>query len=184
MIHREFRIYMPNIVDTSQVQALKDNKPFLMKAEIPVGSVFQGVVSIPSFIDMMGFSGGGGPPGYVHVVTRAQATEAWLFAAVAPNLEFPDPSDELSPDETFIIEPLGVAQAVGLLFGHFRMSGPGVRSGALERKLTEAGGLVVDMIPYEQPSMLKTLYDPKLQKDLQEALENAKGYVAGSGAGT
>ncbi len=171
MIHREIRIYMPNITDTTQVAALKDNKPFLMKAEIPVGSFFLGVTSIPSVIDMMGFSGGGGPPGYSYAVTNAQATEPHLFAAVLPNQEVP--RLEVEPEHAHTMEWLGVAQAVGILFGHFKMTGAGVRDGTVEKLLTESGGLIIDMIQYEPPPMLRTLYDPKMQEAISQSVQEA-----------
>lgn len=167
---------MPNIVDTKQVDALKDNKPFFMKAEIPVGSRYLGVASIPSLIDMMGFSGGGGPPGYAYAVTNADADEPTLFFSVYPNTLIPELN--LPKEEKVTIEPLGVAQAVGILFGHYQVTGPGVRSGLAEKLIEEEGGHVLDMIQYEPPPMLKSLYDPKMQdalsRKVQEALKDAK----------
>jgi hypothetical protein len=181
MIHREIRIYMPNIVDTKDVEALKDNKPFFMKAGVPVGSLFLSVVSIPSLIDMMGFSGGGGPPGYAFAVTNAQADETHLFFSVYPNTGIPEL--DLPPEEKITLKPLGVAQAVGILFGHYSATGPGVRSGEAERQIVEAGGRVIDMVPYEPPPMLKSLYDPKMQealsKSVQDALKDAQQKATG-----
>ncbi len=162
---------MPNIVDTKQVEALKDNKPFFMKAEIPVGSRYLGVTSIPSLIDMMGFSGGGGPPGYAYAVTDAVSTEPTLFFSVFPNTVIPE--FDLPPEDKVTLEPLGVAQAVGILFGHYQVTGPGVRSGLAAKLIEEEGGHVLDMIQYEPPAMMKSLYDPKMQNALSKKVEDA-----------
>lgn len=175
--HREFRIYMPNVTDTNQVAALKDDKPFLMKANIPVGSPFYGVVAIPSLIDMMGFSGGGGPPGYAFAVDPEQEKEdPCLFAAVMPNRALPKLPGKIS------YVPLGVVQAVGILFGHFMLAGEAVRDGTAEQELLKEGGLILEMIQYEPPAMLRSLYDPKVQAalsgQLEDALKHAKAKAA------
>jgi hypothetical protein len=171
-MHREIRVYMPNITDATQVAALKDNKPFLMRASIPVGSCFLGATAIPSLIDMMGFSGGGGPPGYAYAVDPDQHEfEKVLFAAVMPNRPLP-----VVESSIVTYRPLGIAQSVGIIFGHFIMTGPGVDDGGIEEVLTASGGLILDTIVYEPPPILRTLYDPKTQRaltgELQQALNN------------
>jgi hypothetical protein len=88
------------------------------------------------------------------------------------------PELDLPPEEGVVIYPLGVSQAVGILFGHFAVEGPGVDQGPAEKLIVEQGGHVLDMIQYEPPPMLKSLYDPKMQdalsRKVQEALKNAK----------
>lgn len=161
MEFREIRIYMPNIVDQKQIDALKSNKPFLMRANLPKHSSFVGVVSIPSLVDMLGFSGGGGPPGYAFAVDpEVTETKKVYFAAVMPNRPMPK-------FETGMVSysALGVAQSVGILYGHFLLHGPGVEDGTLER-VVEQEGLIVDMITYEPPPSLRTLFNPKLQEAL------------------
>ena len=158
---REIRIYMPHIVDAEQVAALKDNRPFLMKANVPIGASFLGVVAIPSIVDMMGFSGGGGPPAYAFAVNPDEhETEKYLFAAVMPNKVLPAIATGMLQ-----YTPLGVQQSVGILFGHFRLTGPAVDDGAVEDTISE-DGFVVDMIVYEPPPVLAAAYNPKMQSTL------------------
>ena len=167
-MQREIRIYMPNIVDTKQVEALKSNKPFLMRADVPKTATFLGVTSIPSIVDMLGFSGGGGPPGYAYSVDPEETeTRKAIFAAVMPNKQLPKL-------ETGMIAyiPLGVAQSVGILYGHFILHGPAVEDGTVE-KLVGDEGLIIDMITYEPPPMLRTLYHPKLQEALGGTAKDA-----------
>ena len=160
-MHREIQIYMPNLTNVKEVEELKSNKPFVMRAHVPKGAKFLGVTSIPSIVDMMGFSGGGGPPGYAFAVPETAETDKQIFVAMMPNTPLPKME---SLDLMF--KPLGVTQCVGMLFGHFRVHGKAVQDGVFEDAIENGGCLIVDMIKYEIPALLHTLYNPNMEKRL------------------
>jgi len=187
MALREVRIYTPKITTKEDVDSLRDNRPFLMKTEIPVESQFINVCSVPSLLDMMGFSGGGGPPAYAYVVDPdCEKTRKVIFASVTPNNPIP-----VQKTEGVVFKPLGVIQCVGVLLGHFEITGPMVESGAFEEVMSSSG-LVIEMMPYQVPPALKALYTPEIQKQLEairaasqvSPLGNPGGANQPGGAGT
>ena len=53
------RVYMPKVT-AEDVEKLKSDAPFLMRVDLPYGSSFFEVAPIPSLVDMIGMSRGGG----------------------------------------------------------------------------------------------------------------------------
>lgn len=158
---------MPNLTDVKEVERLKNNEPFMMRAEIPMDSRFLGVVSIPSLVDMMGFSGGGGPPGYAFAVNPdlndvENGLLKRIFVTVMPNTELPRPRE----DHAFEWVALGVAQCVGILLGHYEVVGRDVIDGSFEEEMESRGARLIDMIQYEPPPLLRSLYNPKMEESL------------------
>jgi hypothetical protein len=166
MALREVRIYTPKITTKEDVDSLRDNRPFLMKTEIPVESQFINVCSVPSLLDMMGFSGGGGPPAYAYVVDPdCKETRKVIFASVTPN------------------NPIPVQKTEGAVFkGHFEITGPMVESGAFEEVMSSSG-LILEMVPYQVPPALKALYTPEIQKQLEAIRAAAKVSPIGNPGG-
>lgn len=179
---REVRIYTPKITTKEEVEALRDNRPFLMKTEIPVESQFLNVCSVPSLLDMLGFSGGGGPPAYAYFVNPDCAeTRKVIFASVVPNKPLPEQTEGGA-----IFKPLGVFQCVGVLLGHFEITGPLVESGAFE-EVMGSSGLVIDMVTWQVPAGLKALYAPEIQNKLEAlraAAQSAHAATPGKPGGT
>jgi hypothetical protein len=66
---------------------------------------------------------------------------------------------------------LGVAQCVGILFGHYEVIGRDVDDGEFEKEMEEGGMMFIDMIQYEPPPILKSLYNPKMEESLGKAPE-------------
>lgn len=179
MALREVRIYTPKITTKEEVDALRDNRPFLMKTEIPAESQFLNVCSVPSLLDMLGFSGSGGPPAYAYFVDpECTVNRKVIFCSVVPNAPMPKQTVK-----GVIFKPLGVVQCVGVLLGHFEITGPMVDDGTFEEAM-EATGLIIDMVPWKVPDGLKALYAPEIQKQLEALHAKAKASPLGNPGGT
>lgn len=179
MALREVRIYTPKITTKEEVDALRDNRPFLMKTEIPIEAQFLNVCSVPSLLDMLGFSGGGGPPAYAYFVDpECEETRKVIFCSVVPNAPMPK---QATKGVSF--KPLGVVQCVGVLLGHFEITGPMVDDGTFEEVMGSAG-LILDMVPWKVPEGLKALYAPEVQKQLEALHAQAKASPLGNPPGT
>lgn len=155
------RILMPN-VGAENIEALKDNKPFVMRADLELGAQFIQVVSTPTLVDMMGFSGGGGPPAYAFLVHQRQVDKQQVvFISLAPNTPFYLPVASADPTSSMRIEDpdvrwvaLGVTQAMGALLTHFMLTGSGLDDEVLKSAREKNTAVVVEMIDYQIPEML------------------------------
>ncbi len=148
------RVLTPK-VEVENVEALKENRPFIMKADLELGARFIQAVALPTLVDMLGFSGGGGAPAYGFLVeTRAVEKEPVLFISLAPNSPVLFPEGPFEREEDLVRwEPLGLALSLGAVLAHFILRGPGV-AGIAERA-AEDGAVVVGMTDYQIPDMLK-----------------------------
>lgn len=151
------RVLTPR-VDTENIEALKEDKPFLMRAELERGAQFIQTVALPTLVDMLGFSGGGGAPAYGFLVNEGDnEMEDVLFISVLPNIPIHLPVT--SSHAGMRVESsevrwaaLGITHAMGALMSHFILKGPGVA------KIIEDAGdkvIVVDMIDYQVPDLLQ-----------------------------
>lgn len=152
------RILTP-CVGPENIEALKENKPFLMRADLELGAQFIQVVSLPTLVDMLGFSGGGGAPAYGFLVNEEQVDkELVLFISLAPNTPVYLPVLDADATSSMRIEDpnvrwavLGITQSMGALLTHFILRGPGV-----EEIIEEAEEvIVVDMVDYKIPELLR-----------------------------
>ena len=150
---------MPH-VGPENIEALKDNRPFIMRAELEHSASFLQAVAVPSIIDMLGFSGGGGAPAYAFKVdTQFTDRRKVLFLSTMPNTDFYVPPGHIS---------LGVVQSMGVLLAHFMIDGEGIVDD-YEKQATEAGAVVVDMLDYQVPEVLRQKILPsRLAQVVQE----------------
>jgi hypothetical protein len=154
------RILTPHVV-LENVEALKEDKPFLMRAELELGARFIQAVAMPTLVDMLGFSGGGGAPAYGFLVPYPQAERGRvLFISLAPNTPFYLPVEDMGRIDMSLREPklhwepLGVTQSMGALLTHFLLRGSdGVAE--IVKNAEEEGAAVVDMIDYQIPELLQ-----------------------------
>jgi len=157
------RVYMPKVT-MEEVEKLKADTPFLMKALIPRGARFVDVCPIPSLVDMLGFSGGGGPPSFAYVINPDEKKLVpHLLMTSVPEHAFTCPPVELD----VILAELGVVQCMGMLLMCFQWSGHGIAE--LEQHFVDHGAFIIDMQPYEVPDMLRTV---ALQKMVQQQAKN------------
>ena len=155
------RILTPH-VGPENIEALKDNKPFIMRAELEVAAKFIQVIALPTLVDMLGFSGGGGPPAYGFLVgAGVTATKPVLFLSLTPDTPFylPPPLNRidfgLGPVGNEVLwEVLGITQSMGALLTHFMLRGPGIGAYLAEAKSEDI--VVVNMIDYQIPELLQT----------------------------
>lgn len=151
MPEREYRLYMPSLRDPKVAEELqKGSKPFVWKALIPEGSVYVGHASVPTLIDMLGFSSAGGPPAVAFLVDPAQkACKVHLFSAIAPGVRF-----ESSSPSVAWMAARGIVTISGALFvltEHVAV-GEGVNVDELFR---QAGAIVLESQEYAIPDVLK-----------------------------
>jgi hypothetical protein len=145
------RILTPQVV-LENVEALKEDKPFLMRAELELGARFIQAVALPTLVDMLGFSGGGGAPAYGFLVETSQLEqEQVLFISLAPGAPFYLPTG--MQDNPVYWSPLGITQSMGALLTHFFLRGPGI--GDIVKSAESEGAVVVDMLDYQIPELLQ-----------------------------
>lgn len=150
------RILTPH-VGVENIEALKDNKPFVMRAELELGAQFIQTAALPTLVDMLGFSGGGGAPAYGFLVEESQEErEQVVFISLVPNSPVYLPVTSTtprieSPDVRWAV--LGITHAMGALLTHFMLKGSGIDK-ILDNAESE-GAVVVDMIDYKIPEVLQ-----------------------------
>ena len=144
------RILIPKI-EPKDVETLKGNEPFLLKATVPRGAQFISVNAVPSIIDMMGFSGGGGPPAFSYLIDpdEEDVYDVLLMTAM-PEARFHRLA-ELKVD----IKPLGVVQCMGMLLMGFEWSGRDL--GVVMEGFEAHGAHIFETVPYQVPEMLKLM---------------------------
>lgn len=145
------RILTPK-VGMENVEALKEDKPFLMRAELELGALFIQAVALPTLVDMLGFSGGGGVPAYGFLVKANKLEhEQVLFISLASGVSFYLPTEV--QDNPVYWSVLGITQSMGALLTHFFLRGPGIDD--IVKNAESEGAVVVDMIDYQIPELLQ-----------------------------
>jgi len=159
------RILMPKI-GAEDIEKLKSSNAFMLRATLPVGATFISAVSVPSIIDMMGFSGGGGPPAFAYSIDPDETvTQQLLLMTIMPEMPINRPCSSMGVE----LKELGVIQSMGMLLTGFEWSGSGVPD--LEENYKIAGAHIFDTVPYVIPEMLKAL---TLQRLVQTQAQNAQ----------
>ncbi len=159
------RIYMPKVT-AEDIEKLKSDQPFLMRVNLPIGSTFVDVCAVPSIVDMMGMSGGGGPPAFAYLIDPDQKeTEKRLLMTAMPEHAFFWPPDDL---DVSVMPPLGVVQCMGMLLMCFQWRGEDIAK--LEQHFTNHGVFIIDTQPYKVPPMLRVI---QLSKMAQVQAQNA-----------
>lgn len=161
------RIFMPKI-EAKDIEALKGNEPFLLKASIPRGAQFISVNAVPSIIDMMGFSGGGGAPAFAYLIDpdEEETYDALLMTAL-PEARF----HRLEPLKVDI-KPLGVVQSMGMLLMCFEWSGEDIDT--VTEGFKAHGAHIFETHPYQVPEMLKLMSMQTLVKAKADAAAQPK----------
>ena len=158
------RVYMPKVTPEN-IETLKSDAPFLLRVDLPLGSSFVSATSIPSLVDMLGMSGGGGPPGFGYVINPDEKTTTkHLLMTSLPEQAFFYPPTGL---KVTLVER-GVIQCMGMLLMCFEWYGEDIDE--LERGFSAAGAVILDAQPYEVPAMLTVI---QLQKMAQQQAQNA-----------
>jgi len=158
------RVYMPKVTPEN-IEQLKSDAPFLLRVDLPYGSSFVSATSIPSLVDMLGMSSGGGPPGFGYVIDPDEKkTSKHLLMTCMPEQAFFYPPTGLN----VILVERGVVQCMGMLLMCFEWYGDDIDE--LEQYLVAGGAMILDTQPYEVPAMLKVIH---LQKMAQQQAQNA-----------
>ena len=158
MVYTEIRVYMPAIKTQEEMTELLEGRPYVTRLVLPYHSKFLHVCSVPSLVDLLGFSSGGGPPGYAYAIgpgqprgDYTQERRVLLFCIhLGQSLEIPRKVEESGWG--YVLTPLGATQSAGRLLGHFEMSGPAVHSGIVQKALEENGAVVHDTVLYTLPT--------------------------------
>jgi hypothetical protein len=166
------RIYMPAIAP-ADIEKFKTDKPFLLRADLPIGAAFVSVCSVPSIIDLLGMSGGGGPPAFAYLVDPDEPrSNRVLLTTHVPEEPFPQP-----PGQLRVVRAVrGVVQVMGMLLVCFEWFGEDVWM--LEELFEAAGCLIVDTQPYVIPPMLMQMALAKsaqAQKTHEQAQKKSAG---------
>lgn len=167
------RIFMPKL-DPNDVAHLKGNEAFLMHARVPYGAQLLGSCSIPSLVDMMGFSGGGGVPAYAFYIDPEETRlEDIAFLLLIPESLW-------VPQEGIFETALEPVKVMGMLLVPLMLRGLQVTS-YLEQVRSSPNGFVLEAVPYKVPDYLKaaTVHQHVYQKAQQDAV--AKKLLDGNG---
>ena len=149
---RELRILQPAATKPEELEELKENRPFLMRGTLPVEAEFQSLISIPTIVDMIGFSGGNGPPAFSYIVDPDQKdVEHYLWFLVGPNLPVGLPGN-FDVRYTF----RGVVQTLGMLMGGLEVKSCRKNEiDTMQEGLQEMGSMVFEMVPYKIPDLVR-----------------------------
>lgn len=152
MSSRELCILQPAISKPEELEELKEDRPFVMRGSVPTGAQFVQVLTIPTIVDMVGFSSGGGPPAFAYFVDpRIEGHVSLLWFMVGPGFTF----DWLDDEPLLRAHFRGVVQSLGMLLGAVELSGPEHLIDAITGTFREAGSMVFQLIPYQIPVMFK-----------------------------
>lgn len=154
---RELLILQPAATKPEELEELKEDRPFVVKGELPRGAEFVQLLSIPTIVDMVGFSSGGGPPGFAYLVSPMQGTVHTVWFLVGPNLPFVVPDRD---DPELNGKFLGVVHVMGMLFGAVQMQGTESAIDRLLKGFEEADSMIFKMVPYKIPDMMRRRYFP------------------------
>lgn len=150
------RVFMPDL-KPEEIETLKDNKPFALHARVPASATFLQFVAIPSLIDLMGFSGGGGVPGFAFLIDpREEEMEDIVFV-----VRYPEQEVWLPKDNEESVDPLGIAQVMGMLMAGFSIRGVELES--LRKQISEVGGTIFGTKHYTVPAFLQQMTLRKVQ---------------------
>jgi hypothetical protein len=161
------RIYMPKI-GIEEIEKLKADKPFVLKAQVPDRASFVGVCAVPSLVDIMGFSGGGGPPAFAYLIDPDETLlRTHLLMTIMPEQPFGKPGDYAG----VVFRALGVVQVMGMLLMACEFYGDSESVSMLtpeehirlaEKRLLEAGANIFETHPYAVPEVMKAAVLHKL----------------------
>jgi hypothetical protein len=146
-------ILTPKLTDPSQFEDLKTNSRFVMRGKLRKGSTFLDVVNVPTIMEMVGMSSGGGPPGFSYIESDNEEYDHILFVLMAPNQSI-----------GFPCEARGVVQCLGMLFLALTITGDEkFIDGAVDSfKTIDEDVMVLDLIVYEHPDLLKQRAFPRV----------------------
>ena len=167
------RIFMPKL-DPKDVAQLKGNEAFLMHARVPYGAKLLGSCSVPSLVDMMGFSGGGGVPAYAfYIGPEEDRLNDVAFLLLVPEAPW-------VPQEGIFEKALEPVKVMGMLLVPLMLTGSHVGR-YLEQVRSSPNGFVLESVPYKVPDYLKaaTVHQHVYQKAQQDAV--AKKLLDGNG---
>jgi len=158
---RELLILQPAASKPEELEELKENRPFVMRGTISSDARFVQLLTIPTIVDMVGFSSGGGPPGFAYLINPelSERTHA-LWFVVGPNLPFAMPDKQMEDLEGSF---LGVIQTLGMLLGAVEVRGSEEAISDLSGMFLSAGSMVFDMVPYTVPDMVKKRFFPNVK---------------------
>lgn len=145
-----FRIFMGRL-GPDQVQLVKqENRPLFFRVLLPRGARFLGCHGIPTLVDLLGMTGGGGPPGFAFFIDTDEVSDLVLLGFTFPETPL---SVEPPRGTTLHLEPLGIFQTMGMLLGGFMITGD-VRD--IIGNLEKSGALITDTISYEVPHAFRS----------------------------
>jgi hypothetical protein len=152
-------IYTPDAKCISQ-ETFK--KPFVLVGEVPCGSQFLDVRSLPNVLDVMGMPSGGGPPGFSvlnpkmgdeHIKFPARLV---LIAGFLPGADIVVKSKALN-----LAGHIGTCTTVGLVVNYFEFilaegyDGPNPEDAEEVARFIEENGYVpIQLVEYETPEIL------------------------------
>ena len=148
----ELTILQPKVTKPEEMSKLREDKPFVMRGKLPYAAVFTNFLTIPTVIDMIGFSSGGGPPAFAYLIDPdSERFDHHLWFLVGPNIKFDLPQVD-GASSAF----LGVTQTLGMLLGAANVKSESEQViNELVRGFEALGHLVVEVMPYRIPSLLR-----------------------------
>jgi len=157
MSEKMIRVITP-LVTADDLKGVKGNEDMFMQASLPKGFTSLGVIAIPSLVDMMGFSGGGGPPGFVYLIDpNEEVLEEVLLSVVPPEITVIRDNKNL-----LTISCRGLMQCQGALLAGIEYRGEGMH--CFIEELKEKGALITASQNYTVPKELANFAKDRLQR--------------------
>lgn len=151
MKNRELLILQPAATKPEELEELKEDRPFVMYGTVPKGSMTIQVLTIPTIVDMIGFSSGGGPPGFAYFINPDEKeVEHCIWLLLAPGITF-DVDEEIER----MGEVLGVVMCLGVLLCGVEVRGDEAPIKKYLEYLKSKGCMVFDVVPYKIPDLMK-----------------------------
>ncbi len=151
MFNFELVVLQPAATKPEELEEMKEDRPFVMRGALPIGALPVQAVTIPTIVDMIGFSSGGGPPGFAYFIDPTEERKQhYIWLLLAPGAQFDiDRTMELQG------EVMGMVQCLGLLFCALEVKGEAEPVEQYLEHLREKGCMVFDMVPYAIPDLMK-----------------------------